>query len=295
MRDRIPTVRSRTLGEGLQQVMKNAGLNMSQVARQLDWSPSRVSRLLSGKRGGSGYDVSSFLAACGAKTADKDRLMELVEDQYRRSWLQQHGVRLPKQVRALVNHEKEATAIRLFAYTLIPGLLQTGAYCRAVLTESGRIPEEEIGSRVAARLGRKNLFSKPNPPEFVCYLHEFALRLPIGGPDVMSEQMHELLRMAVRPNITIRVIPTAAGGHAGTSGPFIFMEFKEIKPIVYLESETSSLFLEMPLEIAAYDSILDALEKTALPEGQSRAFLEKLAKRYAGGEGRDDLEEEQLQ
>lgn len=294
MRDRIPTVRSRTLGEGLHQVMKDAGLNMSQVARQLDWSPSRVSRLLSGKRGGSGYDVSAFLAACGAKTADKDRLMELVEDQYRKSWFQQHGVRLPKQIRALNSHEKEATAIRQFAYTLIPGLLQTGAYCRAVLTESGRIPEEEIGGRVAARLGRKNLFSKPNPPEFVFFLHEFALRLPFGGPQVMSEQMHELLRMAVRPNITIRVIPTAIGGHAGTSGPFIFMEFKEIKPVVYLESETSSLFLEMPLEIAAYESILEALEKTALPEGQSRAFIERLAERYSGGGVRDDLEEEQF-
>lgn len=294
MRDRIPTVRSRTLGEGLHQVMKDAGLNMSQVARQLDWSPSRVSRLLSGKRGGSGYDVASFLAACGAKAADKDRLMELVEDQYRKSWFQQHGVRLPKQVRALINHEKEATAIRQFEYTLMPGLLQTGAYTRALLTESGRVPEEEIGGRVSARLGRKNVFSKPKPPECTFFIHEFALLLPVGGPDVMAEQLHELLRMSVRPNITIRVVPTANGGHPGTSGPFTLMEFKEIKPIVYLESETSCLFLEMPLEIAAYESILDALDKPALPEGQSRAFIEGLAERYSGGEGHD-LEEEQLQ
>jgi transcriptional regulator with XRE-family HTH domain len=294
MRDRIPTVRSRTLGEGLHQVMKDAGLNMSQVARQLDWSPSRVSRLLSGKRGGSGYDVSAFLAACGAKTAAKDRLMELVEDQYRKSWFQQHGVRLPKQVRALINHEKEATAIRQFEYTLMPGLLQTGVYFRALLTESGRVPEEEIGGRVASRLGRKNIFSKPNPPEFTFFIHEFALRLPVGGASVMAEQLHELLQMSVRPNINIRVVPTSLGGHAGTAGSFTLMEFKEIKPIVYLDSETSSLFLEMPLEIAAYESILDALEKTALPEGQSKAFLEKLAKRYAGGGVRDDLEEEQL-
>lgn len=295
MRDRIPTVRSRTLGDGLRQVMKNAGLNMSQVARQLDWSPSRVSRLLSGKRGGSGYDVASFLAACGAKQGDKERLLELVEDQYRRSWFQQHGSRLPKQIRALINHEKEALVYHDFQPLLVPGLLQTGAYTRALLTEAGRVPEEEIGGRVAARLGRKNIFDKPNPPRFNFYIHEFALRLPVGRNDVMSEQMHTLLQMSVRPNVSVRVVRAAAGGHAGTAGPFILMEFEEIKPIVYLESETSCLFLEMPLEIAAYESIVQSLEKTALPEGQSRAFIEELAERYAGGGIQRDVEEKQLQ
>lgn len=295
MRDRIPTVRSRTLGDGLRQVMIESGLNMSKVARQLDWSPSRVSRLLSGKRGGSAYDVMSFLAACGAKSADKERLMELVEDQYKKSWFQQHGFRLPKHIKALVSHENQATAFRAFQCTLVPGLLQTPAYFRALLTGSGRIPEEEIDGRVAARLGRKSLFSKPHPPEFTFYIHEFALRLPVGGPQVMSEQLHELLRMSVRPNITMRVVPAPRGAHAGIGGPFTLMEFKEIKPIVYLDSETSCLFLEMPLEIAAYEDILAALDKTALPEGQSREFIEVLAKRHAGGEGKDDLEEEQLQ
>lgn len=283
MRDRIPTVRSRTLGDGLRQVMKNAGLNMSQVARQLDWSPSRVSRLLSGKRGGSGYDVASFLAACGAKQTDKERLMELVEDQYRKSWFQQHGVRLPRQIRALLNHEREALVYNDFQPLLVPGLLQTGPYTRALLTAAGRVPDEEIGGRVSAWLGRKNVFDKPKPARFNFYVHEFALRLPVGRNDVMSEQMHNLLRMSVRPNVSVRVIRASAGGHAGIAGPFILMEFEEIKPIVYLENETSSLFLEMPLEVAAYQSILESLEQTALSEGQSRAFIEQLAERYVGG------------
>jgi transcriptional regulator with XRE-family HTH domain len=99
MKDREPTIRSRELGEGLRQAMEYAGFNGSEVARQLGWSQGRVSRLLRGRRGGSGYDVSSFLAACGVKGAEHDRLMALALDNDKPGWLQQHGPVVPKQVR----------------------------------------------------------------------------------------------------------------------------------------------------------------------------------------------------
>jgi uncharacterized protein DUF5753 len=128
------------------------------------------------------------------------------------------------------------------------------------------------------------------------YIHEFALRLPVGGADVMSEQLHRLLRLGVRPNVSIRVLPAAIGPLAATAGPFIMMEFAEIKPVVYLESETSSLFLELPIEIDAYRSILDSLDATALSEGQSREFIGDLAvELYGDREDEDGLAQEQLQ
>src|SRR5690242_11884029 len=148
MRDREPTIRSRELGEGLRRAMKNAGFHASEMARQLEWSPSRVSRLLAGKR-------------------------------------QQHGARLPKQLRTLIDHENKAVAISQFEFNLIPGLLQTGNYARALIEEAGMHPEDEITDRVAARLGRQHLLSRRNAQRCAFYIHEFALRLPVGGPEVM--------------------------------------------------------------------------------------------------------------
>ncbi|MGH3926470.1 MAG: Scr1 family TA system antitoxin-like transcriptional regulator, partial [Pseudonocardiaceae bacterium] len=82
--------------------------------------------------------------------------------------------------------------------------------------------------------------------------------------------------------LTVRVVPTALGAHAATAGPFIFMEFAEFKPVVYLENETTSVFLEKPEEIAAYRNILGALAQTALGEGQSREMIATLATEFYG-------------
>jgi transcriptional regulator with XRE-family HTH domain len=283
MRDREPTIRSRELGEGLRHAMREAGFNANQIARQLEWSPSRVSRLLSGKRGGSTLDVSTFLFVCGVRGEEREHLMALALDHNRPGWHQQHGARLPKQLRTLIEHENKAIAIKQFEFNLIPGLLQTGDYARALIEEAGMHPPDEITDRVAARLGRQNLLSRRNPPKCVFYIHEFALRLPVGGPEVMSEQLHTLLRLSVRPSITLRVVPAARGAHAAINGSFQFLEFRQIKPVVYLESETSSLFLELPIEINAYGDILAALDETALPEGQSKDLIGALAVELYGG------------
>ncbi|MGH3886825.1 MAG: helix-turn-helix domain-containing protein [Pseudonocardiaceae bacterium] len=289
MRDQEPTVRSRELGEGLRQAMQRARLNGRQAAYQLGWSPSWVSRLLSGKRNANQLHVAAFLALCRVTGPERDRLLALCQDQHTPGWLQQHGSLLPKQLRTVIDHENKAIAISAFQSMVVPGLLQTGDYARALLTEAGRVPVAEIDDRVAARLARHSLFSRERPARFTFYLHEFVLRLPIGGPAVMSDQLHHLLRMSVRPYLTLRVVPAALGGHAGTAGSFILMEFAEFKPVAYLESETSCLFLERPEEIAAYQSILGALAETALKEGESRELIATLATElYADREDHDD-------
>ncbi|MGH3973244.1 MAG: helix-turn-helix domain-containing protein [Pseudonocardiaceae bacterium] len=289
MQDREPTVRSRELGEGLRRAMQHAGLTGKQVARLLDLSPSWVSRLISGKRNVSAVQVSAFLAVCRVPSAERERLLELCDEQHTPGWFQQHGSRLPLQLVTLIDHENKAVTISGFEPTLVPGLLQTGEYARALLKEAGRVPADEIDDRVAARLARQSLFSRDRPARFTFYLHEFVLRLPVGGPAVMSDQLHHLLRMSIRPYLTLRVVPAALGAHAATAGAFILMEFAEFKPVAYLDSETSSLFLEKPVEIAAYQDILEALAETALGEGESRELIATLATElYADREDHDD-------
>jgi uncharacterized protein DUF5753 len=173
-------------------------------------------------------------------------LLALCREQDNPGWLQQHGDRLPKQL---------ATLIR----------------------ETGIVSPDEIEDRVAARLARQSLFSRERPARFTYYLHEYALRLPVGGPAVLAEQLAHLLRMARRPYLTLRVLPAARGGHAGIAGPFMLMEFTGLKPVAYLDSETTCLFLERPEEIAAYQRILAVLADTALDKGQSRQLIAALA------------------
>jgi transcriptional regulator with XRE-family HTH domain len=280
MDDREPTVRSRELGDGMRRAMDNAGLNGKDIARLLDISPSWVSRLISGKRNVSAVQVSAFLAVCRTPSAERERLLALCEDQHTPGWFQQHGSRLPQQLVTLIDHENKSVTINDFQPIGMPGLLQTGDYARAVLSRSGNIPADEVGDRVAARLARQSLLSRADPPRFTFYLHEFVLRLPVGGAAVMSDQLQHLLRSAARPYLTLRVVPTSLGAYAAMTGAFRLMEFAEFRPIVYLESTTSCVFLEKPVEIEAYRGILAALADTALDEGQSRELIATLATEF---------------
>lgn len=289
MRDHEPTIRSRELGEGLRRAMQQAGLNGQEAAALLGWSPSRVSRLLSGKRGGSEVDVSAFLAVCRMTGTERDRMLAMCREQNTPGWFQQHGSRLPQQLVTLIDHENKAVAISYFQAMIVPGILQTGDYARAVISRIANVPANEVDDRVAARLGRQSLFSRDRPPRFSFYLHEFVLQLPVGGPAVMVDQLQHLQRMSLRPYLTLRVVPATFGAHASTAGSFTLMEFAEFKPVAYLESETSSLFLERPEEITAYQRILGALAEAALGEGESRELIATLATElYADREDHDD-------
>ncbi|MBV9011531.1 MAG: helix-turn-helix domain-containing protein [Pseudonocardiales bacterium] len=276
MRDREPTIRSRELGEGLRRAMEQSGLDQKGAAAKLGWSQSRVSRLLSGKRGGTEVDVSAFLAVVEVTGAERERLLGICREQNTPGWLQQHGSRLPHQLRTLIDHENKAVSIDEFEPTLVPGLLQTTDYARALIRAS-TMPTEEIEDRVAARLGRQSLFGRERPARFSFFIHEFVLHLPVGGPAVMAEQLQHLLRKATRPYLSLRVVPATLGGHAAAAGAFRLIEFAEFRPVVYLESETTSLFLEKPEEIAAYRRILGLLAQTALGERESRELIATVA------------------
>ncbi|MGH3914958.1 MAG: Scr1 family TA system antitoxin-like transcriptional regulator [Pseudonocardiaceae bacterium] len=150
MRQGDSTIRGRELGEGLRKLMKDAGLNGRRTAHLLGWSPSWVSRLLSGKRGATEVDVAAFLGVCRVKCPERDRMLALCREQDTPGWLQQHGSRLPKQLRTLINHEDKAVVYAHIQPMLVPGLLQTGEYARAVISNVANVPADEVNDRVAA-------------------------------------------------------------------------------------------------------------------------------------------------
>lgn len=282
MKDHEPTVRSRDLGVGLRRVMESAGFNGTQIAWALGWSQGRVSRLLSGKRGGSAADVSAFLAVCGVTGAERDRLTGLCAERNLPGRLVHHGPMGPGPVGTLVDLETASVAISEFQTTLVPGLLQTAGYTRAMVPHSPTVPQDRSDARDEVWLARLEWLASRRAPACTFFLHEHVLRLPIGGAAVMSDQLHFLLRLSVRPNLTIRVVPAHLGAHPGLAGPFTLLEVRDFKPIVYLDSATTSLFLETPTEIDTYRTILTALDHAALDQRQSRELITTVA--HAFGE-----------
>jgi transcriptional regulator with XRE-family HTH domain len=277
MRDSEPTIRARELGIALRRAAQAKELRATEIAQQLGWSNSRVSRLYSGKRGsGSRDDIVAVLALCGITGPKRDELLELSSRAYEEGWWQQYGDRLPPELCTLSNYEDAAIAITNFETSVVPGLLQTPAYMRALMSQTPAIPLEEIDQRIKVRRRRQRIFDREYPAKFVFFLDEYALLRTGPGEEIMSEQVHHLLRMSIRPYVQIRIIPDAFGFHAGQA-PFMIMRFTEAHPIVFIETQTSALFIERRDTIAGYRSVVADLDSVALDERHSREALAGLA------------------
>lgn len=285
MDDDEPTVRSRELGLAVHHAMRAAGLNQTDLARKLKWVPSRVSRMLSGKRRVSLVDMSAVLAVLDITGPKRQELLRLNAEANQAGWWQEYGDRLPPELRTLSDHESAAIGITSFETTVVPGLLQTADYMAALMVVAPSIPAEEVGERVQARQRRKEVFEREHSATFRFFVDEYVVRRTGAGREIMSGQVHHLLRMSVRPNVEIRIIPDSVGFHAGRQ-PFHLMEFTEISPVVHIEDQTSVLFLERPDTVAAYRRTVAALGRVALDEGHSRAWLATLASEL--GEPRED-------
>lgn len=277
MYDQEPTVRSRELGLALLRAIGTAGLNQSDLASLLAWSPSKVSRMISGKRCASPEDVSAVLAVGRIVGPKRQELLEMARHATERGWWQDFGDRLPPELRTLSDHEDSALVITGFETTVIPGLLQTPEYARALFEATPVIPEAEISDRVLARQRRQRVFDRQFPAQCRFFVDEYAVRRIGAGREIMSDQVHHLLRMSVRPYIEVRVIPDGVGFHAGQQ-PFQLMEFTEINPVLHIENLTSVLFLERKDTIDSYRRNIAALSKVALDEDRSRSLLADVAR-----------------
>src|SRR5262245_18819586 len=160
MYDHEPTVRSRELGLALLRAIGTAGLNQSDLAELLAWSPSKVSRMISGKRCASPEDVSAVLAVGGIVGPKRQELLDMARHATERGWWQDFGDRLPAELRTLSDHEDSALTITNFETAVMPGLLQTPDYSAALIAASPVIPESERGNRVEARQRRQRIVDR---------------------------------------------------------------------------------------------------------------------------------------
>jgi transcriptional regulator with XRE-family HTH domain len=274
------SARSRELGEELRKRRQHVGLTGSELAHQLGWSPSKVSRIESGVIGVSEVDAAIYLTFCGVLKEELGELLDLARQDDTTTWVQEHGGRLPDELRTLVYHETTAASIASYEPMLVPGLLQTEDYARAVFEFAEVVPKNRIGDALQVRLDRQAVLRKPDPPDCLFYLREAGLRSKVGSNRIMHEQLLHLVFLISRPQHQIRLVPADAGPHEAWGGMFMVMGFATHAPVVYVEILTNSVFLEKPSDVQIYHDVLKRLDRAALDAGQSRQLLAQLASEF---------------
>jgi hypothetical protein len=228
-----------------------------------------------GQQGIKVEDVSALLVVYGVTGPERKRLIGMAERVKDTGWWEVIGG-LPAESRTLIRLEAEATSIVNWQPLLVPGLLQTPDYVRALM-RGGGVPEADAQGRVAARLGRQAILTRDEPPELEVLLDEMVLRRVLGGHRVMARQLRHLIEAAERPNVTLRVVPFGVGAHTGLDGPIVLLAFARNRPVVHLEHKLSGLFLDEPKQVGFFRREADRLAEVALSPAESVDLVARVA------------------
>ena len=273
-----PATVGRGLGGQLREFRVRRQLSLREVAAELDWPPSRLSRLEHGRQHIRVEDATALLAIYRVTGDDRALLLGQVERTAEPGWWEA-AVGLSAESRTLIHLEAEATTIIGCEPLLVPGLLQTPDYTRAVMESCG-VRKVDTQPRMAARLARQAILSRDSPPALHALIDEAALRRPIGGTQVMARQLRHLVAASVRPNITLRVVPLAAGAHTGLDGAFALLDLPRNRSVVYLDHKISGLFLEDRHQVDFFRREAVRLAEAALDPVKSVNFIARIAGEY---------------
>ena len=282
-----PVVARRWLGKELERLRKADHRRQQDAANAMGCSVGRVSYIESGERPASVDELENVLLPLyQVPEADRPRYLAIAETANQRGWWDEWDeASLPSKLRRCIGLEDGARRMRSFQPSVIPGLLQTSAYTRAVMRSLVTNAEVDVTRQVELRRRRQAVLTRePNSLDVQFVLHEGALRTEIGGPGTLRSQLQHIAEVAEhQPNIDLRIVPFTAGGHGGFVGPFTIMifEMEGDAGLVYVESFTRLDFLESPTDVQVYSDALDRLVDLALTPDQSVQLARTLATSYS--------------
>jgi transcriptional regulator with XRE-family HTH domain len=278
-----PTVRRRRLGLELRRLREAAGKTCEQAGDHLDCSASKISRIETARVPARVVDVQALCQLYGAAEEQAANLVTLARESKQEGWWQTFDDAFPDWFGTYLGLEAEAASIRTYEIQLVPGLLQTEGYARALYevhegNEGNKLEEIEVAW--TTRLIRQEILDGGNAPRYWVVLSEAALRRVIGGRAVMRDQLLHLAEVTDRPNITIQVITNEQGAHPAMYAPFVILDFPERADpgVVYLEHLAGALYIDKPDQVDRYGVAFDHLVATALPPKQSTDLIRRVAK-----------------
>ena len=275
------TVGSRRLVIELKRFREAAGLTGEQVAEQMGWSVAKVYRIEGDRVRVLARDVQRLLKLYGVGGEQADAVVELARLARVKDWWHQYSGAIPEWFQFYVGLEAAASAMQEYCAELVTGLLQTEGYARAVMAAAARSDTEAMDRQVTVRLERQKRLTAPDAPKLWVILGEGVVHRQVGGLTVMRDQLAHIAEMAGRPNVTVQVLPFTAGAHPAMLGSFTLMRFPDPadKDVVYLEAETSALYLEKPEDVSRYNLMIDYLRAQALGPAESRTLIAQMAER----------------
>ncbi len=283
---RGPVVPRRRLGAELRTLRDQTGLTIEDVAKELECSVSKVSRLETGQGIPKSRDVRDLLDRYGVNDqARRDRLMRWVRDGQRQGWWDDFSdvlapdpedPLLPDNLSRYVALEQDASEVRSFETIVFHGLLQTEDYARAIMNTLSTADEEATDRLVELRMRRqRRLYADEDPLIVHMVLDEAVLYRPVGGKQVMRGQLTRLLDDAQRPNITVQVLPLSIGAHRSVAGSFVVLAFADSddNDLVYIEGHVGDLYLEKEHDVAVYERTFDVLVGRCMSAEQSARLV----------------------
>ena len=280
-----PTLRLWQLAESLRGHRERAELTIEQAVARLKphsprWSRSKLQRVETRSYAPQPAEVEHLAAVYEVPADETAVLVRMAREARQKGWWQSSA--LPKPTQTMVGLEQAATAVRQFALALVPGLLQTSDFARVLMTTlEPTEPIELLENRVAARMIRQHVLTGTDPLTYKVVLSEAVLRCPIGGGRVMRGQLERLLELTGAPNITIQVLPFAAGPHAGMEGAFTLVTLPDLAhDVVYVEGPPGPIYLEEQDHVRRCTMHFAVLSSLALSAAESAELISTTLAQY---------------
>jgi transcriptional regulator with XRE-family HTH domain len=278
-----PVVGRRRLAAELRRLRMATGKTIYDVAGAMECSAGKISRIETGAVGVRLQDVRELLDLYDVHGAKRDELLELVRTARQRPWWQDYTDVVPASSGTLFGLEAAAATIEHHTTALIPGLLQTVRYAEALIGSPSSVTTDLAKRRVELRMRRQGLLARDDGPQFTAVIGEAALREPVGGHEVMAEQLRYLMEAAERSRTTIRVRPFGAGKPAAIGSSFVIFGFADptYGKVVYVEQLTRNTYIEEKSEVDFYVSIFADTSKDALSPDESLQLIGKIADSFS--------------
>jgi len=290
-----PTVQRRRLRRELRSARDAAELKQAEVARAMDWSPSKLIRIEKGDVGVSTNDLKALLSHYGVKDEGRvNGLLELARSARGASFYDPYADLLKQGFKDYLAYEASASVIRQYDPVLIPGLLQTEEYGRVLLEHTFGLGAKEVDKVWAVRQHRQELHDREDPPEMLFVVDEAALRRDVGRGHVMHRQLERLKEFAAEPHISLQVLTFTCGAHPGMAGNFVLLEFTDptLDDLVHLESIDEITIRDDTQLIAQYTDRFSQLEELALPTDESNVLLDTLSSEMSPANSMTSAEKE---
>jgi len=276
-----PTVRQRQLGMRLRAIRTELGLSVDAVAKELECSPSKISRLETASRRPNPRDVRDLCKVYKIDEATSEELMDLARKAKEPGWWKQYA---DVGLDPYIGLEQDATAITSFAAFYIPALLQTEEYARAIVKGiAPRMAPAILKERVEVRLRRQQLFDRDRPPRYRVLIDEAVLHRPTGGREVMARQIDKVIDLAEQGRVTVQIVPFDVGAIATQDSNFVLLEFNDpsLSSVVFVESLLNNQILEKEADVDRYSEALEHLRDSALTPRESKIRMTQMRKSYA--------------